>query len=214
MVDMNKINYDKQMQKAMASIPRGTKLLLHVCCAPCTTYCLTRLVEHFDVTLYYSNDNITDKHEWQKRLDEVSKLVDIVNDNKFEVAPKFAVKLLVKSHDANKFLSWASNKSDEKEGGSRCKDCYVMRLSDTHAQATEMGFDYFATTLTVSPYKNAEWINQIGYSLATDDGARWLPTDFKKNDGYKTSVGLSNKYGLYRQHYCGCEYSKLENDLR
>ncbi len=206
---MNKINYDKKMQKAMNKIPVGTKLLLHVCCAPCATYCLTRLVHHFDVTLYYANDNIDTKDEWQKRLDELYKLVDLVNDGKYEVVPSYPVKLVVKDYNGEHFAMWARHFADQPEGEYRCTRCFAMRLGEAHEYARKNGFDYFATTLTVSQYKNSEMLNLVGYEIDKEGGAKWLPTDFKKNDGYHTSVTLSNKYGLYRQHYCGCKYSKV-----
>ena len=209
-MDMNKINYDKQMQKQIELAKDGATLLLHVCCAPCLTYCLTRVIEQFDVTLFYSNSNITDANEWQKRLDELEKLVDLVNDGKYEIVPKYKLKLVVDGHNAEEFLSFATPLADQREGGNRCWECYKMRLANTHKQAMAGKFDYFASTLSVSPYKNATWLNQIGEDLAQSGNTKWLASDFKKNDGYRTSVALSNKYGLYRQHYCGCEFSKGE----
>ena len=159
---MNKINYDKQMQKQIELAKDGATLLLHVCCAPCLTYCLTRLIDKFDVTLFYSNSNITDYNEWQKRLDELEKLVDLVNDGKYEMVPKYKLKLVVDDHNAEEFLSFATPLADQREGGSRCWECYKMRLASTHAHANSVGYDYFASTLSVSPYKNANWLNQIG----------------------------------------------------
>lgn len=201
-------NYDVTFEKIKNTLCDGTKLLLHVCCAPCATYCLTRVLDKFDVTLYYSNDNITDKEEWQKRLDEVRKLVDIVNNGQFEVTPKYPLKLVVKPFDNGRFFAVAKGYEKEREGGLRCEQCFKLRLADTLTYAEQHNFDYFGTTLTVSPYKNSQIINQIG--LAMQQNVLWLPSDFKKHNGYNESVRLSQKYDLYRQHYCGCVFG-LQN---
>lgn len=182
------------------------KLLLHVCCAPCATYCLTRVLDCFDVTLFYSNDNITDPEEWQKRLDEVQKLVKIVSDGQFEVQPKFPLKLIVAPFESAKFFEAAKGLEDQPEGGLRCEKCFELRLGDTANFAKNNGFDLFGTTLTVSPYKNSALLNQVGANLATESVA-WLNSDFKKRGGYNESIRLSQKYQLYRQHYCGCAFS-------
>ena len=202
------INYDRQLDKIKEQIDPSAppRLLLQVCCAPCATYCLTRLIEHFDVTLYYANDNITDPDEWQKRLGEVQKLVEIVNCCKFEVAPIRPLKLVEQPLDSARFFAVARGLEQEKEGGARCKECFTLRLGDAQKYALTNGFDYLGTTLTVSPYKNSQLLNEIGLSLQTD-GLKWLSSDFKKQNGYTESIRLSQKYNLYRQHYCGCAYS-------
>ena len=182
------------------------KLLLHACCAPCSTYCLTRVLDKFDVTLYYCNDNITDRAEWQKRLHELEKLVAIVNEKRFETEPLRPLKLVVSPFDAEKFFAAVIGQEMEREGGARCETCFKLRLADTAKYAAENGFGLFGTTLSVSPYKNSRLLNGIGTSLQTDT-VKWLPADFKKRGGYLESVRLSQKYGLYRQHYCGCEFS-------
>lgn len=199
-------NLDNPSQKNAHVLP---KLLLHTCCAPCSTYCLTQVVQHFDVTLYYANDNITDKSEWDKRLTELNKLVDIVNNGKFVVTPKTSLKLSVQDFAPERFFEAAQGLETQPEGGARCTKCFELRLSDTRTFALANGFDYFGTTLTVSPYKNSRLLNAIGMSLANDD-LLWLPSDFKKRNGYNQSVTLSAQYGIYRQHYCGCEFSKNE----
>ena len=206
------VNYDKELEKIKSGIDVSNppRLLLQVCCAPCATYCLTRLLAHFDVTLYYCNDNITDIAEWSKRLDEVKKLVDIVNTDKFECRPIRPLKLVVKEHNATLFFDVAKGLEKEKEGGARCKECFVLRLTDTQKYAQEHNFQYFGTTLTVSPYKNSQLLNEIGLSLQTDT-VKWLNSDFKKQGGYNESIRLSEQYGLYRQHYCGCEFSATRN---
>lgn len=198
-------NYDQIFLQTKETC-NGAKLLLHVCCAPCATYCLTQVLDAFDVTLYFANDNITDRAEWDKRLGEVRKLVDIVNGGKFEVAPKFPLKLVVRDFDNTRFFAAARGLEQEREGGARCTECFRLRLTDAENYAVANGFDVFGTTLTVSPYKNAQLLNQLGRELQTD-GTAWLPCDFKKRNGYLESVRLSQKYGLYRQHYCGCAFS-------
>ena len=201
-------NFDKELEKIKSGIDVNNppRLLLQVCCAPCATYCLTRLLTHFDITLYYCNDNITDATEWNKRLDEVTKLVNTVNGDKFVVSAIRPLKLVVQKHDASRFFAVSRGLEGEKEGGARCKECFTLRLSDVQQYAQQHGFDYFGTTLTVSPYKNSQLLNAIGLSLQTDT-LKWLTADFKKQGGYNESIRLSEQYGLYRQHYCGCNFS-------
>lgn len=201
-------NYDILFEKHIKTIDTSNppKLLLHVCCAPCATYCLTRVLPYFDVTLYYANDNITDEAEWRKRLAQVEKLVGIVNGGQFEVQPLRALKLETLPLNANRFYQAATGLENEREGGKRCNACFDLRFAETLEFAQKNGFDLFGTTLTVSPYKNSQLINLIGASKQTDT-VRWLPADFKKHGGYNESVRLSQKYGLYRQHYCGCKFS-------
>lgn len=201
------INYDKLFEEKRRQNHNG-KLLLHVCCAPCATYCLTQVLENFDVTLFYSNDNITDPKEWQKRLGEVQKLVEIVNGGEFEVQPKFPLKLVVQNFDNSRFFQAAQGLENEKEGGARCTQCFLLRLSDTFCYAKEHDFELCGTTLTVSPYKNSQLLNEIGQKLAEGETLQWLPSDFKKRGGYNESIRLSQKYELYRQHFCGCNFSK------
>ena len=202
------VNYDRDLEniKTQINTEAPPRLLLHACCAPCSTYCLTQLLTHFDVTLYYANDNITDRTEWDKRLGEVKRLVGIVNSGEFVTQPIRPLKLVIQSFDSGRFFAVARGLEQEREGGARCRECFVLRLSDTAQYANENGYDYFGTTLTVSPYKNSQLLNEIGLSLQTDN-VKWLPADFKKRDGYKQSIELSQRYNLYRQHYCGCTYS-------
>lgn len=200
-------NFDRDFEEIKSGVNKTQppRLLLHVCCAPCATACLLRLVDSFDVTLYYANDNITDGAEWEKRLGEVRKLVQIVNDGKFEAQPLRPLNLIVQDLDAQRYYAQAKGLEKEKEGGTRCTKCFELRLGDAKTYAERHGFDMFATTLTVSPYKNSKLLNEIGLSLQTDS-LKWLPSDFKKHDGYNESIRLSAKYGLYRQHYCGCPF--------
>lgn len=202
------VNYDilfEQFKNAV-DVNNPPKLLLHACCAPCSTYCLTRVLDKFDVTLYYANDNITDEAEWQKRLEELRKLTDIVNNGQFETQPLRPLKLIVQPFNAAKYYNAVQGQENEREGGARCTTCFHLRLNDTLVYAQNNGFELFGTTLSVSPYKNSQLLNTIGLSLQTDT-VKWLPADFKKHGGYNESVRLSNKYNLYRQHYCGCTFS-------
>ena len=169
---------------------------------------MTQLLTHFDVTLYYANDNITERAEWEKRLGELTKLVSIVNGGGFVTQPLRPLKLVTQQFDSSRFFDVASGKENEREGGARCKECFYLRLNDAAQYAAENGFEYFGTTLTVSPYKNSKLLNEIGLSLQTPT-VKWLSSDFKKRDGYRQSVALSERYGLYRQHYCGCIFSFL-----
>lgn len=199
-------NFDKEFEKIKNGAAEQSTLLLHVCCAPCATYCLTQVLDKFDVTLYFTNDNITNACEWQKRLCEVQKLVRLVNDGEFEVVPKFPLKLVVQNLDVKRFFAAAKCLEKEKEGGARCTQCFNLRLADTFNYAKQHGFSFFGTTLTVSPYKNSNLLNEIGQTLQTES-TLWLCSDFKKRNGYNESVRLSQKYNLYRQHYCGCVFS-------
>ena len=199
--------YDKLMLKQKNALA-GQKptLLLHVCCAGCASYCLTQLVDTFDVTLYYSNDNITDQQEWQKRLDEINRLVDIVNNGQFVVQPVVPVKVVAKPHAPQDFLQAAKGYEKEKEGGKRCTICFEYRIGSSVQYAQQNNFQFVTTTLTVSPYKNSKTLNEIGKRLTTGT-TKWLPNNFKKRNGYDISIELCDKYNIYRQHYCGCCFS-------
>lgn len=203
------IHFDKDFEQVKTSADKAhpPRLLLHVCCAPCATACLLRIVDSFDVTLFYANDNIYPAEEWQKRLGEVRRLTDIVNSGLFEVQSIAPVKLQVPPLRPERFFDVARGLEAEREGGGRCAKCFELRLGDARDYALSEGFDLFCTTLTISPYKNSLLLNEIGQSLQTD-GLRWLNADFKKQDGYKQSIRLCQKYGIYRQHYCGCVFSQ------
>lgn len=199
---MNKINYDAEMNKVISGLEGKKSLLLHSCCAPCSTACLERLTPYFEVTVFYFNPNITESEEYYLRLNEQKKFLSEVYGE--------SVKLIEGRYKSAEFFALAEGLEKIPEGGERCHKCYEARLSETAAVAKQNGFDYFCTTLSVSPYKNAEWINAIGKSLSESYGVKFLPSDFKKQNGYRRSVELSEKYGLYRQNYCGCIYSKYE----
>ena len=203
---MNKINYQKELDKITDSLNGDVpKLFLHSCCAPCSSYTLEYLSNYFDITVYYFNPNISPKAEFDKRYAEQKRLIDALPS-------KHPIKLVRGEYDYNDFLEIAKGYEDVPEGGKRCFRCYRMRLESTAKLAKEQGFDYFCTTLSISPLKNSQKINEIGYKVAEKYGIKWLPSDFKKKEGYKRSIELSREYQLYRQNFCGCVFSKENKD--
>lgn len=205
---MNKINYSLETEKIIQYNKREhilPSLLLHACCAPCSSACLEYLFENFDITVFYYNPNISPKTEFDKRLEEEKRLVA-------EMLPASEIKVIEGSYNYNDFLQIAAGLEDVPEGGERCFKCYQLRLEETARLAKEKGFDYFCTTLSISPLKNSQKINEIGYETAEKYGVKWLPSDFKKKEGYKRSIELSRQYNLYRQNFCGCVFSKKEED--
>lgn len=181
-------------------------LLLHACCAPCSSAVLEVLKEHFKITLFFYNPNIFPREEFEYRLNELYRLLNEMSLTDIEIiAPTYC---------NDEFENIAKGKEDLPEGGARCKECYRLRLEKTARYASENGFDYFTTTLSVSPYKNAEALNEIGGKLGDEYGLKYLFSDFKKNDGYKRSCLLSREYNLYRQNYCGCIYSKAQAEAK
>ncbi len=198
-----KINYQKLTDeeiKKTALRKTAPRLLLHSCCGPCSSYVLEYLTKHFKVSLLFYNPNIFPESEYEKRLEAQKKLIDAAYcENEVE--------LITAEYDHAVFLSAAEGLFEEKEGGARCAECFRLRLEETAKTAKEQGFDYFTTTLSVSPHKNAEVLNSIGKELSEKYGVPYLFSDFKKREGYKRSIVLSSEYGLYRQEYCGCEFS-------
>ena len=185
----------------MGKSPNGTpSLLLHACCAPCASYALECLSPGYAITVLFFNPNIQPEEEYDKRAGEFSKLLSM------GVYPN-SVDLLVPGYDDAGFEAAAASFRDEPEGGKRCRECFTLRLAETAARAAAGRYDFFATTLTVSPHKNAAVINEIGGIMAAKHAVEYLSSDFKKRDGYKRSIELSRMYGLYRQSYCGCRYS-------
>lgn len=205
---MEKINYRLELEKTLneitASGARPT-LLLHCCCAPCSSYVLEYLSEYFDITCYFYNPNISPEAEYIKRRDELIGLVE-----KMHLTDKVTV--YAESYDPEPFKKLAYGKERSEEGGERCFECYKLRLSHAAEYAASNSFDYFTTTLTISPYKNASKLNEIGGALAREYGISYLFSDFKKRNGYRRSCELSKQYDLYRQNYCGCIYSKLASE--
>ena len=185
------------MEKEVASFDKKQTLLLHCCCAPCSSACLERLKDSFEITVFFCNPNIEDA-EYEKRKAE---LIRFIGETGYAV-------ILECGHDTGLYYSAIKGLEGEKEGGKRCEKCFYLRLKETAETAEKFGFGYFATTLTISPLKNARLINEIGEKLAEGKKVKWLYSDFKKKDGYLNSLRLSEKYNLYRQNYCGCVYSK------
>lgn len=202
-MNVPKINYQKELEKLLAQLEaeqRVPSLLIHSCCAPCSSYVLEYLSEYFKITVFYYNPNIYPESEYTKRIAEQQKLI---RDMEF----RYPVSFLAGEYDKEKFYEMAAGMEDLKEGGARCMKCYELRLSEAAGQAVAGGFDYFTTTLSISPMKNAQKLNEIGIRVGEEYGVKYLISDFKKKNGYKRSIELSKEYGLYRQDYCGCEFS-------
>ena len=193
-----KRNYDKEMMQTIEKIEKGTRLLLHSCCAPCSSACLERLKDFFKITVLYYNPNIDEEQEYEKRKAEQIRFLQETGYADF----------LDCDHDKQAFEEMAKGYEQEPERGKRCYLCYELRLDKTAQVAKEKGFDFFATTLTLSPYKNAEWLNEIGEKVGGRYEVNYLCSDFKKQGGYHRSITLSNEYALYRQDFCGCKFSK------
>lgn len=206
---MQKTNYQAELDIILSNLKEQANrpsLLLHSCCGPCSSYCLSYLNDYFDITVFYYNPNIYTEEEYEHRLSEQKKIISCLNNDL-----KTDIKVICSAYDHHEFLEQIKGYEEEKEGGARCEQCFRLRLSKTKEFACLHNFDFFATTLTVSPHKNAILINEIGEEFAKhvprDFTLNWLPSDFKKKDGYKTSIELSKRYNLYRQDYCGCEFA-------
>lgn len=193
---------DKEINRIQTMEGKPT-LLLHSCCAPCSSYVLEYLSQHFDITVLYYNPNIAPREEFERRAVEQERLIA-------EMPLGSSVRLLIGEYEPDKFLTFAAPLAEEPEGGERCQLCYRMRLEAAAKAALEGGYDYFTTTLSISPHKNAQKLNEIGEQLSRQYGVPYLYADFKKKNGYKRSCELSVKYNLYRQDYCGCVFSKAE----
>lgn len=200
-------NYQRELEKILDALIKtdggsAPGLLLHSCCAPCSSYCMEYLREYFRITVFYYNPNITEAEEYRKRVQEEIRLIGVCNKGGRKI------EIIEGDYEPECFLEMARGLERCAEGGERCFRCYELRLQKTAELAREMQFDYFTTTLTISPLKNAAKLNEIGERLSGEYGVRWLPSDFKKRGGYQRSIELSREYGLYRQNYCGCEFSK------
>ena len=208
-MNVPKINYQKELEKLLDQIEteeRVPNLLIHSCCAPCSSYVLEYLSEYFKITVFYYNPNIYPESEYTKRIVEQQKLI---RDMKL----RYPVSFLAGKYDKEKFYEMTAGMEDMKEGGARCMKCYELRLSEAARQAAAGGFEYFTTTLSISPMKNAQKLNEIGLCVGEKYGVKYLVSDFKKKNGYKRSIELSKEYGLYRQDYCGCEFSMRRADV-
>lgn len=189
------------MEETLANLKGKPKLLLHACCGVCSSSVLERLYPFFDITLLYYNPNIYPEEEYFKRFDALKEIV---------LKMKIKVKIIEIGYESKEFKSLAKGLENEKEGGERCTKCFYLRLEKTAKLAQKYNFEYFSTTLSVSPYKNSEKLNKIGKVLSEKYNIKYLYSDFKKKEGYKRSSELANKYNIYRQHYCGCKYSLSE----
>lgn len=195
------INNYNEFKDFINNLEYKPKLLLHACCAPCSSHTILLLKKYFDITIFYSNDNIYPYSEYKIRLDEIIKF-----------CKNFDINVLYdeyKEEDYNNAISGLENLGEKSQ---RCYNCYKLRLKKTAVKAKELGYDYFSTTLSISPYKVERWINEIGYKLEDEINIKYLYSNFKKDDGYKHSIELSKEYGLYRQDYCGCKYSLEERN--
>ncbi len=205
---MSKENYHiKMLQiiKEFCSEENVPKLLLHSCCAPCSSYCLELLSQYFELTVFYYNPNIYPPEEYEMRVEEQDRFIR-------EFPAKHPISFVEGKYDTNRFYETAKGMEQLKEGGERCFACYELRLRESAEYAKANGFDFFTTTLSISPLKNAAKLNEIGKKLEDEYGIKYLYSDFKKQNGYKRSTEISNEYEMYRQYYCGCVYSKKQRD--
>jgi hypothetical protein len=204
----NKINYQKELEKEIrkwSELEVCPTILLHSCCAPCSSYCMEYLSKYAKITAFYYNPNITDRAEYEHRVAELQRLIEEMFKKDSEVyKPNF----LEGEYNPDAFYNIAKGLESEPECGRRCIKCYELRLRETAEEAVRGGYDYFTTTLTISPLKDAQILNRLGIKLGEEYGVKYLPSDFKKNGGYQRSIELSRDFNLYRQNFCGCEYSK------
>lgn len=206
--DLTKVNYQRVLDGTLKQITEDGKtpsLLLHACCAPCSSYVLEYLSKYFSITVFYYNPNIFPREEYEKRVAEIARLIE-------EIPAVYPVKLLLGDYDPERFFAMAKGMEELPEGGERCFACYRLRLSLAAEKAKECGFDYFTTTLSISPLKNAGKLNEIGRELSDTYKVAYLYSDFKKRGGYQRSIELSKEFHLYRQNYCGCIYSRRKEN--
>jgi predicted adenine nucleotide alpha hydrolase (AANH) superfamily ATPase len=203
-----KQNYQLQLDRILQDeTTAGKKLFLHSCCAPCSSYVLEYLSAYFAITVFYYNPNITESEEYHKRAAEQKRLVDALNTGG---KCRYPIAFVEGDYDPDVFLKAVAGHEDDPEGGERCGICFAIRLREAALLAAKGEYDYFTTTLTISPLKDAERLNAIGEAAGKAAGVQFLPSDFKKKNGYKRSIELSKEYDLYRQNYCGCIFSRNE----
>ena len=204
-----KQNYQLILDKTIKQIADETRkpsLLLHACCAPCSSYVLEYLNSFFDITVFFYNPNITEENEYKKRADEIKRLIT-------ELPSENEIKIMYGRYNPEAFLEISKGLEKLPEGGERCFKCYRLRLEETASVAKKLSFDFFTTTLSISPHKNAQVLNEIGHEIAHKYSINYLFSDFKKKNGYKRSCELSAVYNLYRQDYCGCVFSKAQRQM-
>lgn len=205
-IPFNQRNFQKELDKFVLKLQEEKKvptILLHSCCAPCSSHCIEYLSQYFRVTVFYYNPNISYEEEYRKRVEEEKRFIK-------EFPTKYPVEFIEGDYDTSKFYDMAKGLEKCPEGGERCFKCYELRLRETAKLAKEKGFDYFTTTLSISPLKSSLKLNEIGLKLEEEYGMKYLLSDFKKKNGYKRSIELSKEYNLYRQNFCGCVYSRVE----
>ena len=213
-----KRNYQKELDKIIENQKKQQwvpKLFLHSCCAPCSSYVLEYLSQYFQITVFYYNPNIYPKEEYFKRVEEQKNFIRRFQQDMFQIREQRScheINFLEGIYEKDKFYQMALGLEKLPEGGERCLQCYELRLRETAVNAKKFGMDFFTTTLSISPLKNAEKLNEIGERLAKEYGIPYLTSDFKKREGYKRSVELSKEYGMYRQDYCGCVFSMKERE--
>ena len=208
---MNKRNYARELDGMIEQFQEKgeyPRLLLHACCAPCSSYCMEFLRQFFDVTVFFYNPNITEDAEYHKRVAEEKRLI-----SEYNALGGRRIEIIEGDYEPSDFFSAVKGYEDCKEGGERCRKCFELRLRESARVAKEGGFDFFTTTLTISPLKNADVLNEVGEEAGKEADIAFLPSDFKKKNGYKRSIELSKEYGLYRQDYCGCSFSKAQREL-
>lgn len=207
-------NYQKELEKLLAEFTESGSvptLLLHSCCAPCSSYCLEYLANYFKIILYYYNPNISPKEEYEKRVEEQKRLIRELGEEKFD---RYSISFQEGAYEPEKYYETVKGLEKEPEGGRRCEACFRLRLTAAAKTAKELHADYFTTTLTISPLKSAPLLNALGEEIGLQAGVPFLPSDFKKKNGYKRSIELSARYGLYRQDFCGCVFSKREQESK
>lgn len=202
---MQRVDWQRQLDRMIAmwqAEGRVPRLLLHSCCAPCSSYVLEYLAQYCRITVYYYNPNITQQDEYRHRVEELKRLISLT-------PARYPIELIEGEYEPKRFLDAVRGLEHEPEGGARCEVCFRLRLQEAARLAEELGVDYYTTSLTISPLKNAQLLNEIGAEMS----AKWLPSDFKKKGGYLRSIELSRAYDLYRQNYCGCVFSKRESKI-
>ena len=205
---MNKVNYQKELDKLIEKLEQTKevpRLFLHSCCAPCSSYVLEYLSEHFAITVFYFNPNIAPEEEYRKRVEEQKRLVE-------QLPAVYPSQFLEGRYEPEEFYSRVRGLEKEPEGGARCRVCFELRLEEAARLAAEGGYDYYTTTLSISPLKNAQVLADVAIKMGEKWGVAWLPSDFKKKEGYKRSIQLSSEYDLYRQNYCGCVFSRQKEE--
>ena len=205
---MNKVNYQKELDKLIEKLEQTKevpRLFLHSCCAPCSSYVLEYLSEHFAITVFYFNPNIAPEEEYRKRVEEQKRLVE-------QLPAVYPIQFLEGRYEPEEFYSRVRGLEKEPEGGARCRVCFELRLEEAARLAAEGGYDYYTTTLSISPLKNAQVLADVAIKMGEKWGVAWLPSDFKKKEGYKRSIQLSSEYDLYRQNYCGCVFSRKKEE--